>query len=112
MPEGHLVALKPDGPERTADAKNVMFIYQIRQVQNVLLTWGKLGQVLLLLGSIPKKQNTLKADRLVGTQSNTNAQVMNANDLNQSSILQDQLMESCYTRCNRTIMLQTWHNIL
>lgn len=51
------------------------------------VTCGKLWQVLLLLGCVPKKQNTLEADGLVGTQSDTNAQVMTANDLDQPGIL-------------------------
>lgn len=54
-----------------------------------MITGGKLGQVLLLLGRIPKEQNALKANGLVGTQGNTDAQIVNADDLNQTSILKD-----------------------
>lgn len=52
-----------------------------------LHTCGKLRQVLLLLGFIPKKQNALETNRLVGSQSNTNSQVMTTNNLNQPRIL-------------------------
>lgn len=50
-------------------------------------TCGKLRQVLLLLGFIPKKQNALETDRLVGSQSDANTHVMTTNDLNQTGIL-------------------------
>lgn len=50
-------------------------------------TCGEFGQVLLLLGFIPKKQNALEANGLVSTQSDTDAQVITANDLNQPGIL-------------------------
>lgn len=54
-----------------------------------LLTCGKLRQVLLLLGWIPKKQNALEANGLVGTQGDAHTEVMTANDLNEPGILLD-----------------------
>lgn len=61
---------------------------------SVQVTCGKLRQVLLLLSWISKQQNALKADGLVGTQSDANTQVMTANDLNQPGILRDQIDQS------------------
>lgn len=54
-----------------------------------MVTGGELGQVLFLLGRIPKQQNALEADGLVSTQSNANTQIVNADDLDQTSILKD-----------------------
>lgn len=55
----------------------------------IQITCGKFRQVLLLLGRIPKKQNALEADGLVGTQSDADTQVVTADDLNQPGILGD-----------------------
>lgn len=54
-----------------------------------LFTCGELRQVLLLLGWIPKEQDALEADGLVGTQSDSNTEVVTANNLNQPGILLD-----------------------
>lgn len=52
-----------------------------------VLTCGQFRQVLGLLGWVPKKQNSLEADGLMGPQSDADPQVMAANDLNQPAIL-------------------------
>lgn len=79
-------AVQPDALGSTAWC-HLINICLIRQLNAGFPTCGKLRQVLLLLGIIPKKQNALKADGLVGTQSDTNTQVMTGNDLNQPGIL-------------------------
>lgn len=57
-------------------------------------TCCKLRQVFLLLGWIPKKQDALEADGLVGAQSDADAQVVTPDDLHQAGVLQGRISSS------------------
>lgn len=63
------------------------FIAFSREVSR-LLTCGEFGEVLLLLGFVSEKQNSLEADGLVRPQSDADAQILAANDLHQPSVLE------------------------
>lgn len=51
------------------------------------LTCCNFGKILLLLGRVPKQQDALEADGLVGSQRDAHAQVVAAHDLNQPGVL-------------------------
>lgn len=57
------------------------------QVSVARLTCGNFGKILLLLGRVPKQQDALEADGLVGSQRDAHAQVVAAHDLNQPGVL-------------------------
>lgn len=85
-------AMCSPGRKHTLSHKHQMLINHLNSQSERaagVVTGRELGQVLFLLGRIPKEQNALKADGLVGTQSNANTQIVDADDLDQTSILKD-----------------------
>lgn len=70
--------------------ENIHFLlFQVffSQVSVARLTGCNFGKILLLLGRVPKQQDALEADGLVGSQRDAHAQVVAAHDLNQPGVL-------------------------